>query len=140
MGYTLARQNAYRNAQPTSHETFLLPSSGELENRFDRVPTSVFQRARLSRYFSSRGQFLHSRFVPVVACRTLNRGVIFWRFAGEREAQKKLRLFCRLTQLETTILHVNGKTAKTSSWEPFHGSCSNSCESRQQIPPFDTLK
>ena len=28
---TLARQHAYRNAQPTSHETFLLPSLGELE-------------------------------------------------------------------------------------------------------------
>ena len=31
MGYTLARQHAYRNGQPTSHETFLLPSLGELE-------------------------------------------------------------------------------------------------------------
>ena len=97
MGYTLTRLNAYRNAQPTSHETFLLPSSGELENRFDRVLTSVFQRARFSWYFSFRGQFFHSRFVLVVACR---RGVIFWRFAGQRAAQK-LRLFCRLPPLET---------------------------------------
>ena len=97
MGYTLVRQNAYRNAQPTSHETFLLPSSGELENRFDHVPTSVFQRARFSWYFSFRGQFFHSRFVLVVACR---RGVIFWPLLASAQ-HKKLRQFCRLPLLET---------------------------------------
>ena len=122
MGYTLARQSAYRNAQPTSHETFLLPSSSELENRFDRVQTSVFQRARFSWYFSFRGQFLHSRFVPVVT--PAEQALLF----GVLEASAKQATTIRNPQ----ILHVNAKTAKTSSWEPFH--------EYKQIPPFDTLK
>ena len=124
MGYTLARKNAHRNAQPTSHETFLLPSSGELENCFDCAPTSVFQRARFSWYFSFRSPFLHSRFVSSYLSEPAEQALFF----GVLKASAKRKKICACSagyhHYKLQILHVNGRTAKTSSWEPFHGSCS----------------
>ena len=122
MGYTLARQHAYRNAQPTSHETFLLPSLGELELKslWSRT-NSCFPASQIFLVF------LLQKSVPsqsLRTCRSLqNIGVIFWRFAGERSSAKRPKN-CACSagyhHYKPQILHVNGRTAKASSWEPFH--------------------
>ena len=100
MGYTLARQKAYCNAQPMSHETFLLPSSGELGNRFDRAPTSVFPASQIFLVF------LFQKSVPSQSLRTCRRlqnrryffGVLQ---ASAKRKKKKLRPFYRLPPLQT---------------------------------------
>ena len=118
----VARQHAYRNAQPTSHETFLLPSLGELELKslWSRT-NSCFPASQIFLVF------LLQKSVPsqsLRTCRSLqNIGVIFWRFAGERSSAKRPKN-CACSagyhHYKPQILHVNGRTAKASSWEPFH--------------------
>ena len=112
MGYALARQHAYRNAQPTSHETFLLPL-------IRRARTKIALMVLLLQN-SVPSQSLRT-------CRSLqNIGVIFWCFAGERSsAKRKKNCACSAGyhHYKPQILHVNGRTAKASSSEPFHGSC-----------------
>ena len=123
MGYTLARQKAYCNAQPMSHETFLLPSSGELGNRFDRAPTSVFPASQIFLVF------LFQKSVPSQSLRTCRRLQNRRYFFGvlQASAKRKKKNCARFTgyhHYKPEILNVNGRTAKTSSWEPLHGSCS----------------
>ena len=104
MGYTLARQHAYRNAQPTSHETFF---------------TSLIRRARTKialiahqLLFSSEPDFLGISLTEVSSFTVASYlsepaeyrryFLAFCRRAFEREAPKKLCLFCRLPPLQTT--------------------------------------
>ena len=71
--------------------------------------------------------FLLQKSVPsqsLRTCRSLqNIGVIFWCFAGERSSAKRPKN-CACSagyhHYKPQILHVNGRTAKASSWEPFH--------------------
>ena len=105
MGYTLARQHAYRNAQPTSHETFLLPSLGELELK------SLCMIAH-QLLFSSEPDFLGISLTEVSSFTVVSYlsepaeyrryFLAFCRQVFEREAPKKLCLFCRLPPLQTT--------------------------------------
>ena len=134
MGYTLARQNAYRNAQPTSHETFLLPPSGELENRFDCAPTSVFQRARFSWYFSFRSQFLHSRFRT---CRSLQNRRYILVFCRRAQSAKKIAPVLQATTITNHRYYTAGQR-RLRVGNRFTGVVlflKNSCDSHQQIPP-----
>ena len=104
--HSCAPERVWQCAADEPRDIFTPPSS-ELENRFVRVPTSVFQPARFSWYFSFRSQFLHSRFIPVVACRT---GIIFGCFAGTTGKRQESEDFELGTvsqiQSNTAIWHV----------------------------------